>query len=100
MYRHQQLVHGGEGAKFTMKVVGSHRSALSRQISEAVRIRRRGGESRILNSKAEYNRSHIPRLRVELEEETVEREKDIKMLERNLREELDGEQRDWESRKN
>ena len=42
MYRHQKLVHGGEGAKFTMKVVGSHRSALSRQISEAVRIRRRG----------------------------------------------------------
>ena len=47
------------GSKIHMKVIGNHRSALSRQISEAVRIRRRGGESRILNSKAEYNRSHI-----------------------------------------
>ena len=36
---------------------------------------------------------------MELEEETVEREKDIKRLESNLREELDGEQRDWESQK-
>ena len=44
MLRHQELVHGGEPAEFILRVVGSHRSALSRQISEAVRIRRRGEE--------------------------------------------------------
>ena len=33
MYRHQLLVHGGEKAKFTMKIEGSHRTALSRKVS-------------------------------------------------------------------
>ena len=78
MYRHQLLVHGGEQAKFTMKVEGSHRTALSRKVSEAVRIRRRGGEHMIQNSKAEYNRCHIPRLRVEQEEEVTAREEQQK----------------------
>ena len=64
MYCHQIMVHGGEQVKFTMKVVWSHKTALSRQVSKAVRIRRRGGEHMILNTKAEYNRCHIPRLRV------------------------------------
>ena len=70
MWKHQQLEHGGREPDFTMKVVGgSHSNALVRQVSEAVRIRRRGGETAILNSKAEYNRCHIPRLQVEKEEE-------------------------------
>ena len=38
---------------------------MSRQLSEAVRIELRGSD--ILNSKAEYNRSRVPRLRVDLE---------------------------------
>ena len=99
MYHHQQLVHRGEQPKFIMKVVGSHRSALSRQISEAVRIRRRGGESMILNSKAEYNRCHIPRLRVELEEEREKREQELKELEKNLVEEQEEEHHGWEQGK-
>ena len=33
MVKHQTMVHGGEPAKFTMRVVGSHPSALSRQVS-------------------------------------------------------------------
>ena len=37
-------------------------------MAEAVRIRRRGGEGAILNSKAEFNRCHIPRLQLEEEE--------------------------------
>ena len=41
----------------------SFRSALSRQIFEAVRIRRRGAD--VLNSKGEYNRSQIHRLRID-----------------------------------
>ena len=73
MLRHQELVHGGEPAEFILRVVGSHRSALSRQISEAVRIRRRGGGGNTLNSKSEYNRCHIPRLGVEDKEEEEQR---------------------------
>lgn len=43
IWKHQMMEHNGEQANFTMRVVGSHRSALSRQVGEAVRIRRRGG---------------------------------------------------------
>ena len=71
MVKHQSLEHKGEQPEFYFKVVSSHRSALNRQIREAVRIRRRGGEGNILNSKAEYNRCHIPRLVVEEEDEDV-----------------------------
>ena len=49
------------------KVVGTFKSALSRQIFEAVRIRRRG--TAVLNSRGEYNRSRIHRLTINKEEE-------------------------------
>ena len=49
-----------------MKVVGSFRDALSRQLSEAVRIDLRGGG--VLNSKTEYSRCRVPRLVVDMEE--------------------------------
>lgn len=71
----------------------------SRQISEAVRIGRRGGESRILNSKAEYNRSHIPRLRVEEEQETKKREEEQRQQEQNRERELEREYLSWEATK-
>ena len=64
--RHQEAEHGGDGApKFIMRVVKFSKTALSRQIGEAVRIGRRGGAGRILNSKSEYNRWKIPRLVIE-----------------------------------
>ena len=44
----------------------------------------------ILNSKAEYNRCHIPRLRVEQEEEVAVREEQQKKLFRRVEEELSG----------
>ena len=47
-----------------MKVVGFHQSALSRQVGEAVRISRRGGEA-VLNSKSEFGRCKISRLTLE-----------------------------------
>ena len=47
------------------KVVGKYRSALSRQVGEAVKIRRRGGEGSLLNSKGEFNRCKITRLTLE-----------------------------------
>ena len=51
-----------------MKVKGQFRTALARQVAEAVWIRRRGGEGAILNSKGEFSRSYIPRLQVVEEE--------------------------------
>ena len=66
--KHQNLEHGGAAPQFIMRAVSYHKTALSRQVAEAVRIRRRGGEGAILNSKAEYNRCHIPRLQMEEEE--------------------------------
>ena len=47
---------------FLMRIKSKTRTALERQAKEAVRIRRREGEGAILNSKAEFNRFHIPRL--------------------------------------
>ena len=82
MVRHQTLQHPGEPPSFQFKVVSSHRSALSRQIREAVRIRRRGGAGQILNSKGEFNRCHIPRLVVEEEDEEVRKRR----MDRELRE--------------
>ena len=64
MYHHQTMEHGGEPPKFILKPVRYYKSALSRQIAEAVRIRRRGGEGAILNGKGEFNRCHISRLRL------------------------------------
>ena len=55
MYKHQVLEHPGEPPSFIFKVVSTHRTALNRQIKEAVRIRRRGGAGIILNSRTEYD---------------------------------------------
>ena len=61
--KHHLLHHGGEGEpEMHFKIVGSYRSALSRQVGEAVKIRRRGGEGSILNSKGEFIRCRITRL--------------------------------------
>ena len=69
IHKHQRLEHPGEKPSFIFKVVSSHKTALSRQIKEAVIIRRRGGAGSILNSKGEYNQCHIPRLVVEPDDE-------------------------------
>ena len=101
MVRHQGLVHPGEPPAFHFKMISSHRSALSRQVREAVRIRRRGGATQILNSKCEFNRCHIPRLVVE------EEDKDEMVLRQTLEQqervaitrELDEDDVQWERRK-
>ena len=69
MIRYQALEHEVEPPEFLFKIVSSHRTALNRQIREAIRIRRRDEAGSILNSKAEYTRCHIPRLVVEEEDE-------------------------------
>ena len=52
-----------------MKVRGFYKTALARQVAEAVYIRRRGGEGAILNSRGEFSRCYIPRLQVVQEEQ-------------------------------
>ena len=69
MLKHQAMEHNGEPPEFIFKVIGHHKTALNRQIKEAVRIRRRGGANQILNSKGEFNRCYIPRLVVHEEDE-------------------------------
>ena len=62
IYKHHQLHHGGEGEpSFHLRPVRFFRTALSRQLAEAVRIQR-WGEEVILNSRSEYNRCKIGRL--------------------------------------
>ena len=99
MHKHQVMEHGAAPAKFMLRVVGSYQTALARQVSEAVRIRRRGGEGSILNSRAEYNRCHIPRLRVEEEEESKKRQRELRESQDKLSKELEEEQVEWEGRK-
>ena len=82
-----------------MRVVGSYRSALGRQVSEAIRIRRRGGLGNILNSKSEYNRCHISRLRVEDEKEEEERELETRKEQEQIDTFLIKEQEDWKRAK-
>ena len=98
MVRHQAQLHPGEPPSFHFKLISTHRSALSRQVREAVRIRRRGGEGHILNSKGEFNRCHIPRLVLEEEDDDakktrLEREQQEK---RDLKDCLDKEVECWE----
>ena len=61
MVKHQIGEHNNDAPQFAMKVVRHFKTALARQVAEAVRIRRRGGEGAILNSKGEFNRCYIPK---------------------------------------
>ena len=66
--KHHLIHHGGEGEpSFLMKPIRYFKTALSRQIAEALRIQERG-EDIVLNSKAEYNHSKIGRLMLGEEE--------------------------------
>ena len=88
MAKHVEQAHKGEEPQFMMRVVHFHRTALSRQTAEAVRIRRRGGEGAILNGKAEFNRCLIPRLQLQ-EQGSVE---ELKIEDRKQDEEAHQEQ--------
>ena len=99
IYKHQELHHGGEQARFMMRAISFHSSALSRQTAEAVRIRRRGGEGAVLNSRSEYSRCYIPRLQLVEEDKS----KELEMMEEESAKELGEELRDrdstWERKK-
>ena len=95
MVKHQLMEHEGEQEpNFHMKVRGFYKTALARQVAEAVLIRRRGGEGAILNSRGEFSRCHIPRLQVVEEEQQM----DSKEREQNTRL-LREQDRDWEKNK-
>jgi hypothetical protein len=55
-----------EPPKFKFSMIKSFQDPLSRQLSEAVRIELRG--ENILNSRSEFNRCRVPRLRINQEE--------------------------------
>ena len=74
MKEHMEQYHSGEDPTFIMRVVQYYKTALSRQTGEAVRIMRRGGAGSVLNSRSEFNRCYIPRLRVEDQEKIRELE--------------------------
>ena len=96
---HQMLEHGGEPPNFIMRAVSYHKTALSRQVKEAVRIRRRGGAGAILNSKSEFNRCHIPRLQMEEEETEGAREREESEAADKANEELTGSIAAWEQQR-
>ena len=59
---------------FRYKLIQSFQDPMSRQLAEAVRIDLRGPN--VLNSKTEYNRFKVPRLRVDLEEWKANKEQE------------------------
>ena len=68
MHKHWKDAHPEMETRpaFRIEVVASFRDALSRQLSEAVRIELRG--KGVLNSKAEYSRCRVPRLTINKDE--------------------------------
>ena len=57
MLEHQQEKHGGETADFSAKVTHTFRDCLTRQVSEAVHIRR--SNTKVLNSKSEWHQPSL-----------------------------------------
>ena len=92
--------HGGGEPTFVMRIVQFHRTALSRQCGEAIRIMRRGGAGSVLNSRAEFNRCYIPRLKVEEQDKIRELEKLEEQELAEVKVSLLEEDRSWEQAKN
>ena len=64
IFKHQMDVHGGAQAKFTAKVTNSFRDCLTRQVSEAVTIRR--SDQTVLNGKSEWHQPALFTVRSEI----------------------------------
>ena len=78
MVQHGEESHRGEGLPpFKFKVLRSFRSALDRQIAEAIRIEMRGN---ILNRKGEFNRCSLTRLGVDHKWEDERWAKSVEMF--------------------
>ena len=83
------------------KLISYHKTPLNRQIKEVIMIRRRDGTTEILNSHSEFNRCHIPRLIVELEEEGAKKERleREKEEDREIRKIMEQDDDTWEEKK-
>ena len=76
MQRHADEAHEGV-ADFSVKVLRTHRSAITRQINETVVIKCKTLEgAHLLNSKTEYNRCILPELTVEIGRNKLSEEED------------------------
>ena len=64
IYKHQAEKHNSQPAKFGMRVAGSFKDPLSRQVTEAVMIKNHQGT--LLNSKAEFHQPPLVRVRQEI----------------------------------
>ena len=72
MFKHYQLEYPGMARpEFDIGVVRTFKSALERQVGEAIRIARRAKEVTIMNSKGEFNRAELPRIIVETPQPTT-----------------------------
>ena len=71
--------------KIGMRVVGQHRTALERQVGEAVKIlnAQKKGQN-LLNSKSEFNRCKLPRLYVGDAKDMIEEEKGEEIVEKKV----------------
>ena len=64
MFQHQKEVHDGTQAEFSAKVTNSFRDCLTRQVSEALYIRR--SDTEVLNSKSEWHQPALFTVRNEI----------------------------------
>ena len=77
MLKHHIMVHKDVEGKlpFSLKILRCHQTAFSRQVHEAVVIQRNKAYS-IMNSKGEYSRCRLPRLKVMLGKKDTEKEEE------------------------
>ena len=80
MFEHAEESHKRESLpQFKFKLVRSFKSALDRQIAEAIRIEMRGA---VLNRRGEYNRCSVTRLGVDRKWEEKRVKKSLEVLQR------------------
>ena len=65
MFKHQNNVHQGEQAMYRAKVTATTRDCLTRQVREAVLLRR--SQVPVLNSKTEWHQPALYRIQHEVE---------------------------------
>ena len=86
MLKHIALYHKDErpdDIKFQIKPLSHHKSAFERQITEAVLIKKNGGQ-KLMNSKKEYNRCYIPEIVVKKSQNEAEKDPKIEAEESAL----------------
>ena len=73
LWKHASIHHGGELGEedLLMEVVEGHRKPLDRQVHEGVELELNQADI-IMNSKAEWNFSKMPRIMIEMGEDVLE----------------------------